>query len=153
MILFIHAFFIIFICLLLDTERAPIRLVGGSSESEGRVEIYFSNDWGTVCDDGWGTSDARVVCRQLGLPYGNAQPVGAAVFGRGTGQIWLDDVACGGSESSLDECLIRGYNQWGVHNCNHGEDAGVVCTNGNGKKNCGLNKKKTLITLIMLMGK
>ena len=43
-----------------------IRLVGGSVSREGRVEVCYSNQWGTVCDDSFGFSEAAVVCRQLG---------------------------------------------------------------------------------------
>ena len=47
--------------------NGEIRLVGGSNDREGRVEICLNEVWGTVCDDFWGIEDARVVCRQLGL--------------------------------------------------------------------------------------
>ena len=47
--------------------QGDIRLVGGSTAREGRVEVCNNNAWGTVCDDAFGTNDARVACRQLGF--------------------------------------------------------------------------------------
>ena len=106
----------------------PIRLVDGAKSSafhSGRVEVFINDHWGTVCDDSWSSNDARVVCRQLGYTRGIAY--GRAIYGEGTGPIWLDTVRCGGYESSLLNCPHRGI---GRHNCGHGEDASVVCYNG-----------------------
>ena len=47
--------------------EGEVRLVGGTDNNEGRVEICFSNVWGTVCDNMWDATDAMVTCRQLGL--------------------------------------------------------------------------------------
>ena len=45
-----------------------IRLSGGGVSYEGRVEYCYQSSWGTVCDDGWGTTEAAVVCSQLSYP-------------------------------------------------------------------------------------
>ncbi|XP_041473168.1 deleted in malignant brain tumors 1 protein-like isoform X2 [Lytechinus variegatus] len=101
----------------------PVRLVGGNSPFQGRVEVYLNNQWGTICDDSWDTTDARIVCRQLGFKEVFAATTNAR-FGQGTGPIHMDDTRCYGSETSILDCVNRGI---GVHNCRHSEDAGVIC--------------------------
>ena len=46
-----------------------IRLQGGNYSNEGRVEVYCNGQWGTVCDDGFSSIDARTICQQLGYNY------------------------------------------------------------------------------------
>ena len=105
-----------------------VRLVDGSTQYEGRVEIYHNGEWGTVCDDGWDFNDAQVVCKQLG--YGPAVVARRnAYYGQGSGQIWLDNLNCVGIEMTIEICLHHG---WGNHNCFHGEDAGVKCSKKTG---------------------
>lgn len=50
-----------------ECQTGEVRLVDGQEESEGRVEVCINGEWGTVCDDGWGSQEAQTVCRQLGF--------------------------------------------------------------------------------------
>ena len=107
------------------TTEGALRLVGARGTGRGRVEVYHRGEWGTVCDDGWGITDAHMVCRQLG--YSGAISVhGQAFFGEGSGPIHYDDVACNGSETRLADCSHSGI---GIENCSHNKNAGVVCGN------------------------
>ena len=108
-------------------DDGDIRLVGGDIPEEGRVEFCYNNVWGTVCDDSWGTTDASIVCRQLGFLTTGAIAFSNAEFGQGIGPIWLDDVRCVGTESRLANCPASPI---GNHNCGHSDDAGVRCISG-----------------------
>ena len=121
-----------------NCTNGEVRLVGGSSPHEGRIEICVNDVWGTVCSNSWSTSDSNVVCGQLGyLPIGliilqqqyhtfnlGGRGKSNAYFGLGTGPILLSNLYCTGTESSLLEC-----NQQSCYatSCTHGSDVGVIC--------------------------
>ncbi|XP_048475010.1 deleted in malignant brain tumors 1 protein-like [Rhincodon typus] len=102
-----------------------LRLADGQHRCEGRVEVFYNGSWGTVCSENMEDAEAEVICKQLQCGqlaslYHNAQK-----FGAGSGPIWLDEVACVSHELTLWQCQS---NPWRVHNCDHWEDVGVVCT-------------------------
>uniref|UniRef100_A0A8D0G037 SRCR domain-containing protein n=1 Tax=Strix occidentalis caurina TaxID=311401 RepID=A0A8D0G037_STROC len=82
-----------------------LRLVGGGSRCDGRVEIFQDGAWGRVLDDQWDVQEASVVCRQLrcgeaGTAYNPPKPE------RGTGPVGLRGVWCAGHEANLSLCNI-----------------------------------------------
>ena len=93
------------------------------------MEVYYNSEWGTVCDDGWDDIDAGVVCRQLGFGS-SGTAIGSAGFGPGTGLIFLDNILCTGSESSLFQCGHLGFNV--TRSCNHTKDAAIRCNESQG---------------------
>uniref|UniRef100_A0A8C0HCB1 SRCR domain-containing protein n=1 Tax=Chelonoidis abingdonii TaxID=106734 RepID=A0A8C0HCB1_CHEAB len=105
-------------------DQEKLQVVGGEDRCSGRVEVWYRDSWGTICDDSWDMADAKVVCKQLGC--GSAVPVpGEAAFGEGTGPIWVETLNCRGTESSLWDCPAK---PWDESNCDHKEDVGVNCS-------------------------
>ena len=104
-----------------STFFTTVRLVDGSSYNEGRVEVYYSGRWGTVCDNKWDDNKTKLVCMQLGLGSLGVP----AHFGPGTGNVLLDNVICSENATFLADC---GHYGIGITpNCDHSKDVGVKC--------------------------
>jgi hypothetical protein len=101
-----------------------VRLVGGNAENNGRLEVRVGGSWGTVCGDDFSDIDAKVVCRYLSYDVSDSSMFShTQSLGGGTGAIFMDDVACVGTETTLASCAHSS-----THNCAHSEDVGVTCS-------------------------
>uniref|UniRef100_A0A670Z5V7 Lysyl oxidase homolog n=1 Tax=Pseudonaja textilis TaxID=8673 RepID=A0A670Z5V7_PSETE len=109
-----------------STEHSiQVRLAGDKRKhNEGRAEVYYNSQWGTICDDDFSIHSANVFCRQLGYVEAVSWYPGSK-YGKGEGPIWLDNLYCTGRESSIAQCTSNG---WGVSDCKHTEDVSVLCS-------------------------
>jgi len=107
----------------------PVRLVDGTSDHEGRVEVLLSGVWGTICDPRFDRRDANVVCRQLGFSassdvYTNSQFGGASA----TKPFLLGSVYCSGQEAQLGDCYGASNKLVPSSSCTHStDDIGIRC--------------------------
>jgi len=104
-----------------------LRLVGGGSRCDGRLEIFWHGTWGRVLDDHWDLEEARVVCRQLHCGEVEAAYIPPRAQ-RGMGPVWLHGVQCAGHEASLSLCSTSLPKATGIM-----EDVGAVCR---GEQHC-----------------
>ncbi|XP_019614636.1 PREDICTED: protein bark beetle-like [Branchiostoma belcheri] len=110
-------------------HQPQVRLVGGRYPWEGRVEVFYNGEWGSVCGRHyWDSQDANVVCRELG--YGSSTVYSTYSFGQGSGPIWIGYYTsrpdCTGNEMSVFNCL-RGPPGNVDSRCTHSYDVGIRC--------------------------
>lgn len=122
-----------------NCSDGDVRLVDGSVDYEGRIEICINRVWGTVCSTTyrytyshyirWDVNDAKVVCHQLGhQELGATVYTSSSTFGDGTGPVFLSDIHCDGSEANLLECNNFNFVQLASnHYCTHSRDVGLRC--------------------------
>lgn len=108
--------------------ETDIRLVGGTTACDGRVEILHNDEWGTVCGaPGWTLDDAHVVCKQLGCGDATQAYPNSLNYGAGTDVVWLSNVDCTGAEPNLVSCPKSGWGNVGGQCDAHNQDVGVSC--------------------------
>ncbi|KAG2501279.1 hypothetical protein HYH03_001081 [Edaphochlamys debaryana] len=112
-----------------DAPRdGDLRLVGGPSEREGRLEVFYGGEYGQVCDDRFSEAAAAVACGQLGFNREGAAALCCAPHGEAVGaRMLLDEVECVGNEMRLEQCR---HSDWGVHDCARQEAVSVRCSGG-----------------------
>ena len=116
-------------CVDAECVDGATRLVGGASDSDGRLEICLRGVWGTVCLAGFDGHAAAVACRSTGLPDGAARAAGAppAAPNANGRPIWIAGLHCAGAEASLLDCPPN--DALGAA-CTHGHDVGLSCPPG-----------------------
>ncbi|XP_071785590.1 CD5 antigen-like [Asterias amurensis] len=112
------------------TDAVTIHLSGSSNSFEGRVSLFKSGAWGTICKDNWDLDEARVACLQLGFE-GAQLAVDAKIWSSGSHNdpVYLAGLHCQGTETNLAQCA---RDDWTDDRCSgyHG-DAGVICESEN----------------------
>ena len=104
-------------------NSTTIRLVDGSSEREGRLELLINMQWHSVCSNYWTKQNALVACRQMG--YFDVENFNFHPRQPGTGPILNYPVKCKGNEIDLLECEP---NEDGTAWCtSHSYDVNIQC--------------------------
>ena len=115
---------IVFKSLISYLSSVLVRLADGNTPHEGRVELYYQCQWGTITGYDWGIEEANVICRQLGYPSAS-QAWRRHHFGLGSGPVILSDVECHRNESSIEQCDHSGV--YSHYYYSHDYEVGVTC--------------------------
>ena len=115
-----------------ELPQVPVRLLGGKSEHEGRLQVEVDGKWGTVCDYGWTIFNAALVCHQLGLAL---NPIDwrlerSEIPGAGSSEdILLSNVRCTEHDTDITSCRSEKKGEF-ENSCTHEADVGVRCYEG-----------------------
>ena len=101
-----------------------VRLVHHSPTNPGRLEIYYKNEWGTVCDDNFTLAEGNVICRQLGYQRAVEYNHSYSSPGEGYGPV-MRSIDCKGNETNWIECDFK---ELGTTTCTHRDYVAVGCT-------------------------
>ncbi|XP_033125541.1 uncharacterized protein LOC117123650 [Anneissia japonica] len=111
-----------------NITRSRIRLVGGSSANEGRVELWTGYTWMSIVKSYWTSSEAKVACKQLGfidgaLSYGSSSGYTRTRYGESKSSTCSLGAECSGWEPTLNDCKNHITSSY----CLHSNDVSVQC--------------------------
>ncbi|XP_011334038.1 protein bark beetle isoform X2 [Ooceraea biroi] len=112
-----------------ETESVPVRLLGGRTNLEGRLQIKIGNKWGTVCNYGWTILDAALVCHQLDfvLDFENWFMEPSHIPNAGINEdILFSNVRCTEDDNDITKCQAEREQEF-ENSCTHANDVGVRC--------------------------
>ncbi|XP_025830817.1 protein bark beetle [Agrilus planipennis] len=110
-------------------SKIPIRLLGGKTASEGRLQIKIDNRWGTVCNYGWDIIDAALVCHQLGFALNPDDWFleRVEIPDAGTNEdVILTNVECSIFDTDITKCKAERKTDF-ENTCTHEHDVGIRC--------------------------
>lgn len=107
----------------------PIRLLGGRTPNEGRLQVRIDDKWGTVCNYRWNIINAALVCNQLGLALNPddwfLEPNQIPNAGT-TEDILLSNVECTEFDHDITQCKAETRDNF-ENSCTHDNDVGIRC--------------------------
>lgn len=114
----------------IETEPiVPVRLLGGKTTNEGRLQVRIDGRWGTVCDYRWTMINAALVCHQLGLVLNpddwfveRSQIPNAGT----TEDVILSNVECNEFDTDITKCKAETFDNF-ENSCTHAQDVGIKC--------------------------
>ncbi|XP_074044612.1 antigen WC1.1-like [Macrotis lagotis] len=127
------------------SRYTDFRLMNGSSQCEGRVEIQVLGTWRTLCDSHWDLADANVLCHQLNCGVAMKPPEDVH-FDKGSFQVTRDTFYCTGTESNLWNCPVT---LLGTSTCFKGKVASAVCS-GNQTQSLTFNNAQSKLEKILV---
>ncbi|XP_046141163.1 protein bark beetle isoform X2 [Osmia bicornis bicornis] len=113
-----------------EIDSIPVRLLGGKTNLEGRLQVKVGEKWGTVCNYGWTIRDAALVCHQLGLTLDpdNWLMERSQIPNAGINEdIVLSNVRCTENDNDLSKCRAETEQNF-ENSCTHENDVGVRCS-------------------------
>lgn len=109
--------------------KLPIRLLGGTTETEGRLQIKINEEWGTVCNYGWTMKNAALVCQQLGFALNPEdwflKPSETPSAGTSENVV-LSNVQCDDFDLDITKCKAETKGNF-EYSCTHENDVGIRC--------------------------